>query len=99
MFRISRARRPHRRVGSTRDDRWKLLLYPRINKVQFFDLAEDPAEMKDLTANRMHASEVKRLTALLGEWQKRLGDTLPLHSDKPEPLEFDFRKVPQAKGP
>jgi arylsulfatase A-like enzyme len=78
---------------AVRDDRWKLLVYPRVNKVQLFDLQGDPAEMKDLAAEMAHAGEVERLTACLRDWQKRLGDTLPLRSERPEPLEFDFRKV------
>jgi arylsulfatase A-like enzyme len=78
---------------AVRDDRWKLLVYPQINKVQFFDLQNDPAEMKDLVADKGHAAEVERLTACLQDWQRRLGDTLPLRTEKPQPLEFDFRKV------
>jgi arylsulfatase A-like enzyme len=84
---------------AVRDERWKLLVYPQVNKVQLFDLKNDPAETKDLSEDRSHAGEVKRLTGLLQGWQKELGDSLPLRSDKPQPLEFDFRKVgPVKKG-
>jgi arylsulfatase A-like enzyme len=75
-----------------RDDRWKLLVYPQVNKVQLFDLRNDPAERKDLAPDPAHAAEVERLTALLKDWQKKLGDALPLGADQPEPLEFDFSK-------
>src|SRR6516225_5737028 len=78
---------------AVRDDRWKLIVYPQVNKVQLFDLRNDPAETKDLAADRAHAAEVARLTALLQGWQKKLGDGLPLRSSKPQSLEFDFRKV------
>jgi hypothetical protein len=40
---------------------------------------------------------VRRLTGLLKEWQQQLGDRQLLTSDKPQPLEFDFSKVPPAK--
>jgi arylsulfatase A-like enzyme len=82
---------------AVRDDRWKLIIYPQVNKVQLFDLREDPGEMKDLSADKAHAGEVQRLTTLLMDWQKQVGDTQPLHSDKPQPLEFDFSKVPPEK--
>jgi arylsulfatase A-like enzyme len=82
---------------AVRDDRWKLLVYPQVNKVQLLDLRDDPAETKDLAADKAHAAEVARLTDLLKGWQKKLGDAQPLRSDKPQPLEFDFRKVPPVK--
>ena len=78
---------------AVRDDRWKLIVYPQVNKTQLFDLRADPAEMHDLAADPQHADELKRMTALLVSEQKLAGDTLPLTSDKPQPLEFDFSKV------
>ena len=84
---------------AVRDDRWKLIVYPQINKVQLFDLKDDPAEMHDLAGDRSHAADVDRLTDLLEDWQKRLGDTQPLRSAHPQPLEFDFSKVPPEKKP
>jgi arylsulfatase A-like enzyme len=83
---------------AVRDDRWKLIVYPQVNKVQLFDLHNDPAEMKDLAADPAHAAEVERLMARLKSLQKAYGDTLPLHTDKPQPVEFDFSKVgPEPK--
>jgi arylsulfatase A-like enzyme len=82
---------------AVRDERWKLLVCPQVNKVQLFDLRADPAETKDLAARPEHAGEVKRLTGLLQDWQQKLGDKQPLTSEKPQPLEFDFSKVPPAK--
>jgi arylsulfatase A-like enzyme len=83
---------------AVRDDLWKLLVYPQVNKVQLFDLRNDPAERNDLAADPAHAAEAERLTALLTAWQKKLGDAQPLRTDRPEPLEFDFSKVPPAKA-
>jgi arylsulfatase A-like enzyme len=75
---------------AVRDDRWKLIVYPRVNKTQLFDLHADPFEMRDLAGDPRHAHEVGRLTDLIRDWQGRLGDSLALKSPSPEPLEFDF---------
>ncbi len=83
---------------AVRDNRWKLIVYPQINKTQLFDLQTDPIEMHDLAADPSHADEVKRLTALLQEQQKLADDSQPLSTDKPQPLEFDFSKVPPDKN-
>ena len=80
----------HRAV---RDDRWKLIVYTQINKTQLFDLQADPAETKDLAADKTHAAGIDRLTGLLKDWQQKLGDTQPLTTDKPQSLTFDFSKV------
>jgi arylsulfatase A-like enzyme len=80
-----------------RDDRWKLIAYPQINKTQLFDLKSDPAEMHDLAPDAAHADEVKRLTALLHEHQQQAGDKQPLTTDKPQPLEFDFTRLTRNK--
>jgi arylsulfatase A-like enzyme len=78
---------------AVRDERFHLIVYPHINKVQMFDLASDPHETKDLAGERVFAPEVQRLTAMLRDWQSRLGDTQALTSAKPQPPEFDFSKV------
>ena len=80
-----------------RDDRWKLIVYPQINKTQLFDLQTDPAETHDLAAYPARANEVNRLTALLEDWQQKVGDHQPLSTSKPEPLEFDFTKAKKGK--
>jgi arylsulfatase A-like enzyme len=72
-----------------RDDRWKLIAYPRINKVQLFDLRDDPDERRDLAADPASAAEVDRLAALLRRRQAEAGDGLPLRSEDPRPEAFD----------
>jgi arylsulfatase A-like enzyme len=83
---------------AVRDERWKLIAYPQINKTQLFDLQNDPGEMRDLAADPAHAGEVKRLTTLLKDWQEQLGDRQPLTTDKPLAPEFDFSKVKPGSG-
>jgi arylsulfatase A-like enzyme len=75
------------------DGRWKLIVYPRINKTQLFDLQADPHEMNDLAGEAAHRKTLKRLVALLKESQEHYGDQQPLTTGKPLPLEFDFSKV------
>jgi arylsulfatase A-like enzyme len=73
---------------SIRTERWKLIVYPKINVVQLFDLRTDPDEMKDLSAAPEHAERMAELKRALVTHQKHFGDTLPLSSAKPEPKEI-----------
>ncbi len=82
---------------AVRDERWKLMVYPHVNKTQLFDLQADPQELKDLAGEPARAAEVQRLTRLLQDWQSKLGDTQPLTTAKPLPLEFDFSRVKTKK--
>jgi len=84
---------------AVRDDRWKLIIYPKINKTQLFDLKNDPAELHDLASDPERAADVKRLTGLLRQWQKRLDDAQPLSSAKPLPAEFKFPTEPKSPKP
>lgn len=76
-----------------RDDRWKLITYPQINKIQLFDLKADPHELKDLSADPAFATELRRLQTTLQAEQTAIGDSLPLQSENPKPSDFDFSKV------
>ena len=77
---------------AVRDDRWKLIVYPQINKMQLFDLPADPLERRDLAADPQQAEQVKRMTALLQKEQELAGDSQPLTVATPQPAEFDFSK-------
>jgi len=65
----------HRMV---RDERFKLITYNvrGAKRRQLFDLASDPWEVADLSADPAHAEQIARLEALLAEWQRRTGDPL-----------------------
>ena len=82
---------------AVREDRWKLIGYPQINRTQLFDLKADPLEMRDLAADPQQAAEVQRMTALLRREQELAGDTQPLNSATPQPAEFDFSQA-RRKG-
>ena len=61
---------------SIRDARWKLIRY-HVNgadRLQLFDLQEDPDELNDLSVISGHEETIRRLLGLLREWQQRVGD-------------------------
>jgi arylsulfatase A-like enzyme len=74
---------------SIRDDRWKLIRYPLINKTQLFDLQADPHEMTDLSGKAEHAERIKALMAALEERLKFYGDEDPLAVKKPGAAAWD----------
>lgn len=65
-------------------DGWKLLLYPKIQKIRLFHVTEDPCEMRDLAADTAQAGRIKALFAELLRWQKETGDALDLKAAYPE---------------
>lgn len=77
-------------MRAVRDERYKLLRYPQINYTQLFDLASDPEEMHNLAEAPEQAGRIERLTRLLVEWQRRVGDAQPLATDKPQPKYVDM---------
>jgi arylsulfatase A-like enzyme len=73
---------------AVRDELWKLLRYPQINKTQLFDLQNDPQEVDNLADKPEHAAQVAALMALLRREQKQFGDTAPLEVADPKPAEW-----------
>ena len=78
----------------TRDDRWKLIRYPQVNRTQLFDLRNDPHEIHDLSGKIEFATMVADLTSRLEASLKAYGDECPLTVDNPNPAEWS----PPAKG-
>ena len=62
-----------------RKDGFKLLIYPKIDKVLLFDMENDPNEMKDLSESPEYKEKVKTLFADLLELQKTMEDKLDLN--------------------
>lgn len=73
---------------AVRDERWKLIRYPLVNKTQLFDLANDPQEVTNLADKPEHAARVAALTALLKTEQKQFGDAAPLTVPSPKPAQW-----------
>jgi len=82
-----------------RDDRWKLIRYPQINKTQLFDLNSDPHELNNLADKPEYAAKVKEMMALLAKVQKEYDDTCPLVSEHPADPSWspDKAKIAPAK--
>lgn len=75
---------------SVRDERWKLIAYPKIDYLQLFDLQTDPYEMKNLVDSKEHSAELARLQALMREWQTKLNDKLELPTTSKSPTTIDL---------
>jgi arylsulfatase A-like enzyme len=71
-----------------RDDRWKLIRYPLVDRTQLFDLKTDPQELSNLAARPDHAERVKVMTALLAKEMAQFADRSPLIVEKPKPAEW-----------
>ncbi len=61
-----------------RKDGYKLIVYPRINKVLLFNLEKDPDEMNNLADEPEYVERVDSLFQDLTELQKTMGDQLDL---------------------
>ena len=69
---------------SIRDERWKLIRYPNIDKTQLFDLQADPHEMNDLVGKPDSTAKIKELTTLLEKMRAEYGDHYPLTVPNPK---------------
>lgn len=64
-----------------RDARWKLIRYPLHDRVEFFDLASDPRELRNLAAEPAQAARIAGFTARIEREKSAVGYVWPL----PEP--------------
>lgn len=86
-------------MRAVRDERWKLIAYPQINHRQLFDLRRDPLEQHNLAEEPRYAAQIERLTALMHDWQQRVGDSQPLTVDSPKPKEIDLEGFVRKPDP
>ncbi len=70
------------------DGRFKLIRYPHINKTQLFDLQDDPEELRDLAGEVTMKPKIEALMTKLVAAQKEFGDSLPLSTSEPAPVEI-----------
>ncbi len=68
-----------------RDDRWKLIRYPKVDVTQLFDLVADPFETRDLAHDPAYSETVRKMTAKLATELKRADDKAQLTVSNPEP--------------
>ncbi len=59
-----------------RDDRWKLVWYPKLQRYQLFDVVEDPNEIHDKIDDSQHALRIAKMSRKLETWLKQNGDPL-----------------------
>jgi len=78
-----------------RDERWKLIRYPQINKTQLFDVEKDPYELHDLAGRPESAAKVQKLMARLELALKGYGDKCKLTVPNPKPAAW---APPAPKG-
>ena len=60
-----------------RDDRYKLIRFPKIDQTLLFDLQSDPNELQDLYGRPEFAGRTETLRAEYERWQSACGDNLP----------------------
>ena len=77
-----------------RDDRWKLIRYPLVDRTQLFDLRADPLELNNLAEKPEHAAKIAQLTAALEKEMAGHADTFPLKVSNPKPAAWS----PPARG-
>ena len=75
---------------AVRDERWKLIAYPKIGYLELFDLQSDPHETQNLIARADLAGEVRRLRGLMGEWQEKVGDKVAIPAESKQPENVDL---------
>lgn len=61
-----------------RDRTCKLIWYPKAERVQLFDLVNDPHELKDVSGDEKYAPALVDLRAIMAREQQQWGDKLPL---------------------
>ena len=85
-------------MRAIRDDRWKLIRYPLVDRTQLFDLAADPHEIVDLADRPEQAATVARLLALLEREMTALADPYPLRVDHPQPADWRPPSLDDHRG-
>ncbi len=63
-----------------RKDGFKLIIYPKLNKLLLFDMVNDPEEMNDLSEKPEQQDKVKSLFKDLQQLQIQLNDSLDLNN-------------------
>lgn len=81
------------RMRAVRDDRWKLIRYPRIHYTQLFDLQKDPYELVNLADRPAHGPRIGAMMKQLEAWQRDTDDPHPLTAETRESMVFEHENV------
>lgn len=57
-----------------REERWKLIWYPKAGRFQLFDVLADPWEMRDLSSHSAHSARLAAMKKLLAQQQDAFED-------------------------
>lgn len=71
-----------------RDDRWKLIRYPLVDRTQLFDLSTDPHELVNLADKPEHLSKAAEMLQRLQKEMTNYADAHPLTVADPAPAEW-----------
>lgn len=82
-------------MRAIRDQRWKLIRYPLVDKTQLFDLDADPRELHNLADFPEHGAKLAEMIRLLEKQMSEYGDNHPLKIANPQPAEWS----PPAASP
>ncbi len=82
---------------AVRDQRWKLIRYPLVDRTQLFDLSLDPHELDNLAKKPEHKAKVAEMTILLEKKMATYSDTYPLNVANPKPAAW-LPPIKPAKG-
>ena len=55
-------------------EEWKLIYYPKLDRTQLFNLADDPAELNDLAESPVRKARLDRMRRSLNQWFHDQGD-------------------------
>lgn len=75
-------------MRAIRDQRWKLIRYPLVDRTQLFDLSSDPLELRDLASHEDHQQIADKLMNELQQEMKRFDDPIPLTVSDVRPAEW-----------
>ncbi len=78
-----------------REGSWKLIRYPSLDRTQLFNLAEDPHEMRDLSAVAEHSDRIAGMLTTLAAEMRAAGVDRPLTTQRRIPAEVDWTKMIQ----
>jgi arylsulfatase A-like enzyme len=73
---------------SIRDDRWKLIRYPLVDRTQLFDLKNDPHELNNLAYKPEFNEMLNKMTTLLEKEMSGYADNFPLTVSNPKTAEW-----------
>ncbi len=79
-------------MRSYREDRFKLIAYTAVNKLQLFDLDNDPDEINDISEDPQYKVKLDFMLVRMKDAQVKWSDKQSLKSEKPLPLEIDLSK-------